>query len=122
MDNESDKIINNEVCNRIDDYYNLVNLIKNGKYLEITKIEVSKLHLYNKHLILLESITRGKSVGKNKYHRYNKEEIEEIQKLFKESYREFKNFSNLNDFVKKIKTKEEKPKDNKKGKDRLPEI
>lgn len=114
--------INNEVCNRIDDYYNLVNLIKNGKYLEITKIEVSKLHLYNKHLILLESITRGKSVGKNKYHRYNKEEIEEIQKLFKESYREFKNFSNLNDFVKKIKTKEEKPKDNKKGKDRLPEI
>ena len=112
--------INNEVCNRIDDYYNLVNLIKNGKYLEITKIEVSKLHLYNKHLILLESITRGKSVGKNKYHRYNKEEIEEIQKLFKESYREFKNFSNLNDFVKKIKTKEAKPKN--KGKDRLPEI
>ena len=114
--------INNEVCNRIDDYYNLVNLIKNGKYLEITKIEVSKLHLYNKHLILLESITRGKSVGKNKYHRYNKEEIKEIQKFFKESYREFKNFSNLNDFVKKIKTKEEKPKDNKKGKDRQPEI
>lgn len=114
--------INNEVCNRIDDYYNLVNLIKNGKYLEITKIEVSKLHLYNKHLILLESITRGKSVGKNKYHRYNKEEIEEIQKLFKESYREFKNFSNLNDFVKKIKTKEEKSKDNKKGKDSLTEI
>ena len=112
--------INNEVCNRIDDYYNLVNLIKNGKYLEITKIEVSKLHLYNKHLILLESITRGKSVGKNKYHRYNKEEIEEIQKLFKESYREFKNFSNLNDFVKKIKTKEEKPKN--KGKKSLPEI
>ena len=114
--------INNEVCNRIDDYYNLVNLIKNGKYLEITKIEVSKLHLYNKHLILLESITKGKSVGKNKYHRYNKEEIEEIQKLFKESYREFKNFSNLNDFVKKIKTKEEKSKDNKKGKDSLTEI
>ena len=114
--------INNEVCNRIDDYYNLVNLIKNGKYLEITKIEVSKLHLYNKHLILLESITRGKSVGKNKYHRYNKEEIEEIQKLFKESYREFKNFSNLKKKKKKIKTKEEKPKDNKKGKDRLPEI
>ena len=112
--------INNEVCNRIDDYYNLVNLIKNGKYLEITKIEVSKLHLYNKHLILLESITKGKSVGKNKYHRYNKEEIEEIQKLFKESYREFKNFSNLNDFVKKIKTKEEKPKN--KGKKSLPEI
>lgn len=114
--------INNEVCNRIDDYYNLVNLIKNGKYLEITKIEVSKLHLYNKHLILLESITRGKSVGKNKYHRYNKEEIKEIQKLFKESYREFKNFSNLNDFVKKIKTKEEKSKDDKKGKDSLPEL
>ena len=112
--------INNEVCNRIDDYYNLVNLIKNGKYLEITKIDVSKLHLYNKDLILLESITRGKSVGKNKYHRYNKEEIEEIQKFFKESYREFKNFSNLNDFVKKIKTKEAKPKN--KGKDRLPEI
>ena len=88
--------------------------------MEITKIEVSKLHLYNKHLILLESITRGKSVGKNKYHRYNKEEIEEIQKFFKESYREFKNFSNLNDFVKKIKTKEAKPKN--KGKDRLPEI
>lgn len=114
--------INNEVCNRIDDYYKLVNLIKNGKYLEITKIEVSKLHLYNKHLILLESITKGKSVGKNKYHRYNKEEIEEIQKLFKESYREFKNFSNLNDFVKKIKTKEEKSKDDNKGKDRLSEI
>ena len=109
--------INNEVCNRIDDYYNLVDLIKKGKYLEITKIDVSKLHLYNKHLILLESITRGKSVGKNKYHRYNKEEI---QKLFKESYREFKNFSNLNDFVKKIKTKEEKPKN--KGKKSLPEI
>ena len=106
--------INNEVCNRIDDYYNLVDLIKKGKYLEITKIDVSKLHLYNKDLILLESITRGKSVG------YNKEEIEEIQKFFKESYREFKNFSNLNDFVKKIKTKEEKPKN--KGKDRLPEI
>ena len=114
--------INNEVCNRIDDYYKLVNLIKNGKYLEITKIEVSKLHLYNKHLILLESITKGKSVGKNKYHRYNKEEIEEIKKLFKESYREFKNFSNLNDFVKKIKTKEEKSKDDNKGKDRLSEI
>ena len=114
--------INNEVCNRIDDYYNLVNLIKNGKYLEITKIEVSKLHLYNKHLILLESITRGKSVGKNKYHRYNKEEIEEIQKLFKESYREFKNFSNLNDFVKKIKTKEEKSIDDNKEKDCLTEI
>ena len=120
--NDRCRNINNEVCNRIDDYYKLVNLIKNGKYLEITKIEVSKLHLYNKHLILLESITRGKSVGKNKYHRYNKKEIKEIQKLFKESYREFKNFSNLNDFVKKIKTKEEKPKDNKKGKDRLPEI
>ena len=117
--NDRCRNINNEVCNRIDDYYNLVDLIKKGKYLEITKIDVSKLHLYNKHLILLESITRGKSVGKNKYHRYNKEEI---QKLFKESYREFKNFSNLNDFVKKIKTKEEKPKDNKKGKDRLPEI
>ena len=120
--NDRCRNINNEVCNRIDDYYKLVNLIKNGKYLEITKIEVSKLHIYNKHLILLESITRGKSVGKNKYHRYNKEEIKEIQKFFKESYREFKNFSNLNDFVKKIKTKEKKPKDNKKGKDRLPEI
>ena len=118
--NDRCRNINNEVCNRIDDYYNLVDLIKKGKYLEITKIDVSKLHLYNKHLILLESITRGKSVGKNKYHRYNKEEIKEIQKFFKESYREFKNFSNLNDFVKKIKTKEAKPKN--KGKDRLPEI
>lgn len=118
--NDRCRNINNEVCNRIDDYYNLVDLIKKGKYLEITKIDVSKLHLYNKDLILLESITRGKSVGKNKYHRYNKEEIEEIQKFFKESYREFKNFSNLNDFVKKIKTKEAKPKN--KGKDRLPEI
>ena len=115
--NDRCRNINNEVCNRIDDYYNLVDLIKKGKYLEITKIDVSKLHLYNKDLILLESITRGKSVGKNKYHRYNKEEI---QKFFKESYREFKNFSNLNDFVKKIKTKEAKPKN--KGKDRLPEI
>ena len=118
--NDRCRNINNEVCNRIDDYYNLVDLIKKGKYLEITKIDVSKLHLYNKDLILLESITRGKSVGKNKYHRYNKEEIKEIQKFFKESYREFKNFSNLNDFVKKIKTKEAKPKN--KGKDRLPEI
>ena len=115
--NDRCRNINNEVCNRIDDYYNLVDLIKKGKYLEITKIDVSKLHLYNKDLILLESITRGKSVGKNKYHRYTKEEI---QKFFKESYREFKNFSNLNDFVKKIKTKEAKPKN--KGKDRLPEI
>ena len=120
--NDRCRNINNEVCNRIDDYYNLVDLIKKGKYLEITKIDVSKLHLYNKDLILLESITRGKSVGKNKYHRYNKEEIEEIQKFFKESYREFKNFSNLNDFVKKIKTKEEKSKDDNKGKDRLSEI
>ena len=101
--------INNKVCNRIDDYYNLVNLIKNGKYLEIKKIDISKLHLYNKHLILLESITRGKSVGNNKYHRYNKKEIEKIQSLFEKSYRDFLKISDLYDFVGKIKTEEEKP-------------
>lgn len=101
--------INNKVCNRIDDYYNLVDLIKNGKYLEIKKIDISKLHLYNKHLILLESITRGKSVGNNKYHRYNKKEIEKIQSLFEKSYRDFFKISDLYDFVGKIKTEEEKP-------------
>lgn len=101
--------INNKVCNRIDDYYNLVNLIKNGKYLEIKKIDISKLHLYNKHLILLESITRGKSVGNNKYHRYNKKEIEKIQSLFEKSYRDFLKISDLYDFVGKIKTEEGKP-------------
>lgn len=101
--------INNKVCNRIDDYYNLVDLIKNGKYLEIKKIDISKLHLYNKHLILLESITRGKSVGNNKYHRYNKKEIEKIQSLFEKSYRDFFKISDLYDFVGKIKTEEENP-------------
>lgn len=104
--------IDKEVCYKIDDYYNLVNLIKNGKYAEMKTIidaqnksaGAQKLHLYRPHLIYLESITRGISVNGD-YYKYTKEDIKKIESSFNHSYRNFNKFSDLNSLVNQEQTK-----------------